>query len=164
VRIFRITLVSLAIVLAASCGSSSSPKADGPTTTAPGSSTSVPKARVAYLAAGNALCRTMNARVAELANPGASAKNEAAVTDQAAKIIADTLDKLRRLPMPRGDEAALRAIYAKIDVIIADAPKLSAALRANDQAAGQRIQVKLQQDSKAANDLSKAYGLTICGT
>jgi hypothetical protein len=102
--------------------------------------------------------------VAKLANQGASAKNEAAVTDQAAKILAETLAKLRRLPMPRGDETALRAIYAKIDVILADAPKLTAALRADDQAAGQHIQVKLQQDSKAANDLSKAYGLTICGS
>ena len=162
-RIFRITLISLAIVLAASCGSSS-PKAADPSTTAPSNSTTVPKARVAYLAAGNALCRTMNARVAKLTNRGASAKNEAALTDQAAKILAETLAKLRKLPMPRGDEAALRAIYAKIDVILADAPKLTAALRAEDQAAGQRIQVKLQQDSKAANDVSKAYGLSICGS
>ncbi len=162
-RIFRITLISLAIVLAASCGSSS-PKAAGPATTAPSSTTTVPKARAAYLAAGNALCRTMNARVAKLANRGTSAKNEAAVTDQAARILAETLAKLRKLPMPRGDEAALRAIYAKIDVILADAPKLTAALRAEDQAAGQHIQVKLQQDSKAANDLSKAYGLSICGS
>jgi hypothetical protein len=164
VRIFRITLISLAVVLAASCGGSSSPKAADSTTTAPAISTTVPKARAAYLAAGNALCKTMNARVAKLANQGASAKNEAAVTDQAAKILAETLAKLRRLPMPRGDETALRAIYAKIDVILADAPKLTAALRADDQAAGQHIQVKLQQDSKAANDLSKAYGLTICGS
>jgi hypothetical protein len=164
VRTLRIALISLAIVLAASCGGSSSPKATDPATTAPATSTSAPKARAAYLAAGNALCKTMNARVARLANQGASAKNEAAVTDQATKILAETLAKLRKLPMPRGDETKLRAIYAKIDVILADAPKLSAALRADDQAAGQRIQVKLQQDSKVANDLSNAYGLTICGS
>jgi hypothetical protein len=162
-QILRITLISSAIVLAAACGSSS--KSTSPTaTTAPQTSTSIPKARAAYIVSANGLCRAMNARVAKLVRKGTSTKNEAAVTDQAANILADTLRKLRKLPVPRGDEATVRAIYAKIDVILADAPKLSAALRVNDQAAGQHIQVKLQQDSKAANDLSNAYGLTVCGS
>jgi hypothetical protein len=159
----QISLISLAIVLVASCGGGSS-KADAPATTAaPTTSTSIPKARAAYITRANALCQTMNARVAKLTK-GASSKSEAALSDQAAKILSETLQKLRKLPQPPGDEAALRAIYTKIDVIIADAPKLSAALRADDQATGQRVQVKLQQESDEANALSKAYGLSVCGS
>jgi hypothetical protein len=159
----QVSLLSLALVLVASCGGGSS-KADAPATTAaPTTATTIPKARAAYIARANALCRTMNARVAKLTK-GASSKNEAALTDRAAKILSETLQQLRQVPTPPGDEASVRAIYAKIDVILADAPKLSAALRADDQATGQRVQVKLQQDSQEANALSKAYGLSVCGS
>ena len=162
-RSLRLMLIAPAIVLAAACGSSAKSSGSSPTTTL-SSSTTVPKERAAYLAAGNALCTTMNAKVAKLANPGSSAAKEAAVTDQAAKIFADTFNKVRKLPTPPGDEATVRALYAKIDAMLADAPSLSAALRANDQAAGQRAQVQLQKDTELANAASNAYGLTVCGS
>ena len=162
-RSLRRTLIPLAMLLAAACGSSAKSSDSTPSTTKP-SATTVPKGRAAYLAAGNALCKTMNAKVAALPDPGSSASKEAAVNDQAAKIVADTLAKLRKLPIPPGDEATVRAIYTKVDVIIADAPSLSAALRADDQAAGQRAQVKLQKDTDAANAASTAYGLKVCAS
>jgi hypothetical protein len=154
------------VVMAAACGSSSksSTPSSVTTTTTAHSATAFPKSRQAYLSAGNAICKAMNTQMEDLPDPGSSATKEAAVLVQSATIINDALRSLRKLPVPPGDQATVAAIFAKVDVVAADTKKLAATLKTNDQAAGQRAQAKLQQDSQTANAASNAYGLTVCGS
>jgi hypothetical protein len=106
----------------------------------------------------------MNARTGALANPGSDPAKQADVTDQAAAITSETLGKLRALPVPAGEKAAVQAIYSKVALIVTDAARLSSALRAGNQAAAQRANTTLEADAKAANEVSNAYGLTVCGS
>jgi hypothetical protein len=103
----------------------------------------------------------MNARLKSLPNPQDPIK-QADVTDQGAAITAATLRQLRDLPVPVGEAAAVNGIYAKVDKLLDDFAKLSAALRARDPGATQRAASAVDADSAAANAASNAYGLTVC--
>ena len=178
----RLALLPLALLVVASCaggGSDNKAKATPPpssTTTSASSSTAAPTtaptdgppvvvspAKRAYITAADAICDTMNQRVAALGAPGDDPTKQAKVTDQTAAIVADTLHKLRALPVPAGQATAVAAIYAKVDRLLTDSAKLSAAIRANDQPTAQSDEAALQTDSAAANAASNTYGLTVCG-
>src|SRR5262245_38101439 len=105
------------VALMASC-SSGSKSADSTTTQAPTtSSTAAPMPKAAYVAAANALCRTMNTRTAALGNPGSDPTKIAEVGGRTAAIMTATLQKLRQLRPPAGDEAVVNAAYAKADAL-----------------------------------------------
>jgi hypothetical protein len=70
---------------------------------------------------------------------------------------------LHALPMPAADVATLRAIYAKVDPFLADAHTAAAAFRSGDAVTGKRFFAEIDADTKAANDASDAYGVTVCG-
>ena len=177
----RLALFPLALLVVASCaggGSDNKAKATPPssTTTSASSSTAAPTtaptdgppvvvspAKRAYITAADAICDTMNQRVAALGAPGDDQALQAKVTDQTAAIVVDTLHKLRALPVPAGQATAVAAIYAKVDRLLTDSAKLSAAIRANDQPTAQNDEAALQTDSAAANAASNTYGLTVCG-
>jgi hypothetical protein len=86
------------------------------------------------------------------------------VDDKGAAIIVQTLQKLRRLPVPPGDSAALSAIYAKVDALATDTRQLASALRSGDPATVQRVAARVNADADAANSASQEYGLTVCGS
>ena len=177
----RVALFPLALLVVASCaggGSAAKAKATSPSSTTASATSStvapttapaagppvvVSAAKRAYIAAADAICDTMNKRVAALADPGDDPTKQAKVTDQTAVIVADTLRQLRTLPVPPGEATAVAAIYAKVDRLLTDSAKLSAAIRANDQVAAQNDETALQTDSAAANAASNTYGLTVCG-
>ena len=78
-------------------------------------------------------------------------------------ITADTLTRLRALPIPTGQAAALKAIYAKVDTVLADVDPLIAALRSGSPTA-ETLMNRLDASQNAANAASNAYGLTVCGS
>lgn len=106
----------------------------------------------------------MNDGVSALPDPGTSAAQQAEVTDRTADIIAATLVKLRRLPIPAGESVALRRIYAKVDLLRAAMPRLSAALRSGNRVVVRRAEAALEAVGNAANAASNRYGLTVCGS
>jgi hypothetical protein len=169
----RVALLTGVLVLGAACSSSgssttgASPSSTATTAPAPSTSTSTtfpasPRAR--YLAAGNAICDTMNQRVGTLPAPGNDRVKAAKNAADTAAIVADALRKLRALPVPPGEQAAVRSIYAKVDRVLHDSSRLATAIRANDQTAAKAAETDLQADSLAANAASNAYGLTVCGS
>jgi hypothetical protein len=163
----RFALVVLGVVAVSSCDGGSSKSAassQATTTTRPTTSTSVVMTKASYVARANAICKTMNTQIAALGSPPSDPMAQAELNDKAITITTETLRKLRALPVPPGDAAALVAVYAKVDVVLADASRLSNALRSNDHVAAQRGQTKLAADSDAANAASNAYGLTVCGS
>lgn len=145
----------------AGCGGGSNkpaPSAD------PSSTTVASTTKAQFIVRANAICRTMNARIAAIGDAGNDPIKIADESDQTAVITAAALRRLRALPAPPGDAAELNAIYAKVDKILTDAAKLSTALRAQDRLAAQLAANQLSADSDAANNASNAYGLTVCGS
>jgi hypothetical protein len=106
----------------------------------------------------------MQSRIARIHNAGNNQFQTASATDQLAAITAASLGQLRALPAPSGDAAAVKDIYAKVDKVLDDAAKVSAALRTQDEAAQQKAQSRLAADAVAANTASNAYGETVCGS
>jgi hypothetical protein len=139
------------MLLVAGCGGG------GGTATAP----SVSKADFAVQA--NAICQVMNDRIKAIPRPGAGPNAVADALDQSGEVVADTLAKLRALPMPAGDDGELGSIYSTIDVLLADLARYTTALRAGDPSAGS-LSATVKADQTAANDVSNAYGLTVCGS
>jgi hypothetical protein len=137
----------------------------GSNTSATSSSpTAAPLTKAEYLARANAICRTMHSRIDRIGNPGNNQFKMASATDQTAEITAAALDQLRALPAPSGDAAVLKDIYGRIDKVLDDAAKFSAALRTQDQDAMQKANSRLAADADAANAASNAYGETVCGS
>ena len=116
-----------------------------------------------YIATANAICGVMNDAVDALPDPADTA--EAAITyEEAARIVSDTLEQLRALPPPPGDEESLDAIWVKVDELLEGYARFVAALRDDDQVLAQQISQDVEVTQNAANDASNAYGLTVCGS
>jgi hypothetical protein len=73
------------------------------------------------------------------------------------------LDESRALPAPTGDEATLRAVYAKVNTMLADAIALGDALRAGNEDRYEELEAKIAASTDTANAAAKSYGLTVCG-
>ncbi len=147
----------LAVVVTGCGGGGSSAVPTTTTTTAP------PLTKTQYIREANSICTSMNAAIDAVPDPGDDKEKLAAGLDQVTSIAKASLAKLRALRPPAGDEAALEAIYAKVDVVLADYEQLSTALRSGDTTTANSLQRKGPTDQKAANDAAIAYGLTVCG-
>jgi len=121
-------------------------------------------AKSRYVAQANALCQTMNTKVSAVPDPGSDPTAMATALSQVEWITAATVVKLRALPPAPGDAATVAAIYAKVDVFLADMTAEINALRAGNQSLAQSLDTKLNTDGDAANAASNAYGLTVCGS
>jgi hypothetical protein len=128
------------------------------------SSGQVSAAKAAYIAKANAICQTMVDKTSALPDPGTDPVAKANVDQQGSAITATALRQLRALPTPPGDAAKIRAIYAKIDVLLSDVSAEIAALRAGNQAQAQTLEARINDDTAASNAASNAYGLTVCGS
>jgi hypothetical protein len=104
----------------------------------------------------------MKTRIAALGDPGFDPIKVADVDANGASIMTETLGALRALPVPSGDSAAASAIYAKIQTLAADISQLATATRSGDKTASQQASATVKADVDAANNASKAYGLTAC--
>ena len=158
----RILLAAFAGSLALSaCGGSGAEPAAG----AIGTTTTTAKAltRAAYVQQANAICQVMNDKVTALGDPGEDLAKTIDLLGQMRVITADTLTRLRALPIPTGQAAALKAIYAKVDTALADVDPLIAALRSGSPTA-ETLMNRLDASQNAANAASNAYGLTVCGS
>jgi hypothetical protein len=105
----------------------------------------------------------MNTRTKALGNPGPDIATAVRVSDESGAIAAQALRQLRALPAPPAEAAALERIYSKVDAVIADYPRVSAALRTGLRSAIDSAATQLGTDGRAANAASNAYGLTVCG-
>ncbi len=152
-------LVLLAAVTLAACGGSSASSSSSTTTT---KKTTLTKAE--YLVQANAICAAMNKRIASIPDPGNDLAKQAAAIDETGAVTSAALRALRKLSVPAGQSAAVNEIYAKVGTLVAGTAQYAAALRSGDQAAAARIGSQLDAISSSANDLSKAYGLTVCAS
>jgi hypothetical protein len=159
-RIVKTCLVCCALVLAAACGSSGSPKSSAPPTTAPVAT--ITKAR--YIARANAICTVMNRKTRAVADPGADPVKTAAALDQLNSIIGNGLTQLRALPVPEGEGSKLVAVYAKVDALRRGMRTYATALRSHDRLAAAAAAKRLDPLGNAANAASNKYGLTVCGS
>jgi hypothetical protein len=161
-RRLSLLLIAVGLAVVGACGGGSS--SGSSTTTTRESSTTSASARAAYVARANAICATMNSRGKALGDPGSNATKLAVVSDETAKIIRETLQRLRALQVPAGESAAVAAMYSKVDVLVRDYAALSTRLRARDEAGTQRAVEQLRVDADTANAAANDYGLTVCGT
>jgi hypothetical protein len=151
-RIQTWVLVALLGLAACKSGTGASPPPSATTTKAD------------FVKRANAICTTMNVKSNALQDPGQDQAKLKQVVDQAIPITTDGLAQLRALPLPKGDEATVRAFYAKVDQLIADLKAESEALQASDLSKAGTIATSIQNDSTAANDAANAYGLNVCGS
>lgn len=135
--------------------------AAAPTTTSSKPAITITKA--AYVTQANSICRTMNNKMAALADPGDDLDKLVAMLNQTHQIMTETLTKLRALPVPAGQEAALTAIWAKVDVIVIGVENALAAFQAGNLDKAMTLLEQLDVDTATANAASIAYGLTVCG-
>ena len=119
--------------------------------------------QAAYMQQANAICQVMNDKVTALGDPGEDVAKTIDLLGQMRAITSDTLVKLRALPIPTGQQAALKAIYAKVDNVLADVDPMIAALRSASPTTD-TLMNRLDADQNAANAASNAYGLTVCGS
>ena len=174
----RILFVAFAGCLALSaCGGSKGQSAAGVIATTPSTAvtttssqpttTTTTAAKVltqaAYMQQANAICQVMNDKVTALGDPGEDVAKTIDLLGQMRAITSDTLVKLRALPIPTGQQAALKAIYAKVDNVLADVDPMIAALRSASPTTD-TLMNRLDADQNAANAASNAYGLTVCGS
>ncbi len=154
--LYKVSFVCVAIVLAGAC-SSSSPKSVASTST-----TVLTKA--SYIVKANAICKTMNNRLAAIPAPGHDPKKQAAAIDQNAAITRQALEQLRALPVPPGQGPRLTAVYAAVAKLLVETTAYSAAVRAGDKAAVTAVAKKIIAAQTRANTASIKYGLTVCGS
>lgn len=133
------------------------------TTVAPTTTTKPAVTKAAYVQQANSICQTMNTRMEALADPGEDLDDLITLFHQSKQIMTETLTKLRALPTPPGQEAALAAIWAKVDQIVADVDDIIAAVQAGDLDKAGTLIEQLAEDSDDANTASIAYGMTVCG-
>jgi hypothetical protein len=125
-----------------------------------------PPAKVQFLAAGNAICRTTNEQSAALSDQQGEDRSPTAgqqLIEQNAAPIAASVAQLRALPQPPGDEAKLATMYAAVDQLVSDGHAMAAALGQGDTATWGELASRAQTEQTAANQQFTAYGLTECG-
>ena len=148
-------LVLLCSMVAVACGSSEpiAARATVPALT-----------KASYIEQANAICTGMNDAVDAMGDPPDD--NPATMVqylDRWVAILNDTLGDLRALPAPTGDEATLRAVYTKVDTLLADGIALGDAIKAGNSDLFDQLNAKLSASADTANAASLAYGLTVCG-
>ena len=173
----RLLIAALAAAIGLSaCGGPSEKKAAGvevttttlaptTTTTAPTTTTTKPAiTKAAFVTQANAICKVMNDKSNALADPGEDIAKMTVGFEQQKQIMIDALAQLRALPNPAGQEAAIEAIWAKVDTVVAEVDQAIAALKAGNLQKFMTLANQLDKDTNAANAASNAYGLTVCGS
>jgi hypothetical protein len=159
--ISRIAVIGLVALFSVSCGGSDKPStAKATSATKPATIT-----RKAFLAKGNAICKRMNDR--QRAIPKSTPETTIfEVADGFYKTAANmdrALEELEALPVPKGDEAKLDAIFRRIRAMTDHVYTW-----ANDASSGATMAYlqqgidQLQAEADKANALSAMYGLTVC--
>jgi hypothetical protein len=112
----------------------------------------------------NHICQQMQDRMAKITTPGPEPTPSDVIQsiDSRATITADSLDRLRSLPMPAGDELKLRAIYTDVATVLRDYTLTSGAVRIGLRSNAMAAATKGDEDAAKANAASAAYGLTAC--
>ncbi len=156
----RCAALALVAVLLGSCGGS-----EKGTTAEAASATKPTLTRKAFIAKGNAICKRVNDRLNALAKPGpdATLSETADFVDRSADNIARGLRELEALPVPKGDEAKLEAIFRSNKTVVANAYGLAADFRAGaDPAYLEQSLDKFRAEGDAANAAFRIYGLSVC--
>ena len=128
-----------------------------------GSTSTAASAKADFLKKGNEICRKGNQKLAVANKQAFSAYIRSGSKAPPAKVrnyvtttlipdVQSQVDQLRALPVPPGDEAAVKRI-------IDTAQKDVNAVKTNPD-----LLVKNQPAFKDANELAKAYGLTVCAS
>lgn len=156
------------VALAAAIGFSACGGDDKKSSNAGGSAettttTLAPITKAAYVEQANAICKTMNDKADAIEDPGEDLAKTQAMLQQTKQVAVDGLTQLRALRLPAGEEAAINAAFAKVDLVIADIDQALAALTAGDLEKFVALADQLDKHADEANAASTAAGLTVCG-
>ena len=166
-------LVASCILLLGGCGSSGNKK-----TTTGASTPTAPKAtvptRAAYIAQGDALCKTFNAAIDKLesaerrvSGEKLGIEGEAAkyipLEEQVAKSDHDFASEFRTIPQPPADHEVLEKIVAGHEASANAEDHLVHLLKTKEPAAYKEAQKEANEQYKVIRSLETGYGFKVCG-
>jgi hypothetical protein len=146
-RVRRATLLVLAIVVLAGCGSSGS---SGQRLT-----------RDEYAKRADAICSKYKHKSDALSRP-ADLAGLAKVADQVLPILHSARGELSALRPPQAEEATAKAWLDGFDHTIDDVKKIRDAAKKNDSAAVKAAARPALQDDQHSNELASQLGMTVC--
>ncbi len=118
----------------------------------------------AYLAKGEALCRSNMRQAAALPQPGSSLASLGRYGERYLPLLNQLIADFKALPVPPGDEAAVGAIVADMDAAVPKFQELVAAAKANNARAVGAVATDLDVATTQVDAKLDAYGLKACGS
>ncbi len=151
IRVVMVAAIVIVLPVAAGCGSSSKKSAAHPP----------PLTKAEFLAKGNAICKRGNQQINKAAQKMFPKKNARPTEAQQKKFATETvipsvqsqINGVKALGAPKGDEAKVKAIVSSAQAALDKAKKNPLLLTSNTH-----------DPFAKADKLSKAYGLTVCGS
>jgi len=163
-----VAVIGAAMLALTGCGGSDDPQpaagSDGPDTAAQ------PLTKAQFIAKADGICRevkTAHKPYADEVNAlprGADLRRVAPLLEGALLQSRKGLARLRAVPAPVQDEAALEAYYAAAERLLEAHAKLAGAARTGDRPAGERVARTTTALSNDESRLGSAYGLKDCNT
>ena len=154
----------LATVLLGGCGSSGKPAT---TEAAPGSAAGPTKAQ--FVAQAEVICRKLSAQEkpleasqATLTGSGSSANSFASLAHQVVELSQAAETKLKALPRPTADAAAIETLLASFTQDVADANALAQAAVKEESSAGEAAEGALRRSIADHGQLASEYGMKLC--
>jgi hypothetical protein len=139
-----------------------------------GSATASGPTRAHFIAAANAICATAHAQTAELItkvkSTGASAllggdtKSLAGLVTHLHDVAAANLAKLRALPQPAADHAAIASFMQPLSTVVSDIGRAATDLSKGEALNAYALIQQAQPAAGKVTSAARAYGAKECGT
>jgi hypothetical protein len=146
-RVRRATLLLLAVVVAAGCGS--------------GGSNDQRLTREQYAKKADAICTKYKQKTDALSRP-ATLSDLAVVASHVLPLLHSARGELRALRPPQNEEATANAWLDQFDVIIDDVKNIRDNAKRNDSAGVQAAATPALKHNQRANDLAAQLGMSVC--
>ena len=152
----------LAALVLAACGGDDSSEDSGDSTTEDATTTVT---RDEFIEMADAICLAnegaQDALRAQLDTTG-SPEEAAEIYDQLADESEQAVDEISALPRPEGDEATIEELAGIQTEAVVLVRELAEAVRGNDQATGEGLIARLQQNAARADEGDTAFGFQVC--
>ena len=119
-----------------------------------------------YIKAGNAICAEADAKTEAIPGGQPTASDMGAwksYLDKAIPITRDEAARLKAITPPSADKATIDSLLALVATLLVQAERARSAAAAGDTSSFGTALNALSSSSNKANQISIAYGLTVCG-
>jgi hypothetical protein len=152
----------LAALVLAACGSDDA----GDSTTADSTTTEAASVtRAEFIEMADAICLanddSQDALRVQL-DTVASPEEAASIYDQLADVSEQAVDEISALPRPEGDEATIDELAGVRTESVLLVRELADAVRGNDQATGEDLIARLQENAARGDEGDTAFGFQVC--